>query len=223
MTRPVPRQALGLLAVASALVFTLAWLVAQATEPGYQPASNDLSTLEATTAAHPWIMVGGDLTLAVGIAALAWALTTTVAGMDGHVAVGLLATAAAAVAVQALAREDCDTATADCITREQTGAVTWHHQLHGAASALAFLAVLGASLVLARPLREQWHQRGLATYSIATTAGGSIALLATILGPTPYSGLTERIFLSILIAWILILGLHLAQRIPAPNRATRPR
>lgn len=221
MTRRTPHQTLGVLAAGSAVVFTAVWLAASATEPGYQPARDDLSSLETTTAHHPWIMIGGDLILAAGIAALAWAIRKTARCLDAEVTTWLLATTAAAITVQALAREDCNTAAAACIAREHAGTVTWHHHLHGPASVLGFLTILGAALVLARPLREI-HQRGLAAYSIVTAAIGSIALLASIVTPPAYSGLAERAFITIPVAWVLILGLHLTRPTPTPHDATLP-
>jgi hypothetical protein len=221
MTKPAPRRILGTLAAGSAVVFTLAWIVAPAAEPGYRPLRDDLSALETLTATHPWIMIGGDLTLAAGITALALAVGKNLRGLDMTVGVALLAAAAAGIAAQALAREDCNTALAECVARAQTGQVTWHHHLHGPASVMSFLAVLGAPLVLARPLREQLHRHGLAAYSIATAVAGSLALIGTMVAPQSYGGVAERIFVSIPATWILILGTQLAQQ-PVPLIPRQP-
>jgi hypothetical protein len=70
--------------------------------------------------------------------------------------------------------------------------------------------------VFARPLREQLQRHGLAAYSIATAAVGSLALVGTMVIPEFYSGLAQRIFVSIPAAWILVLGLQLA-RWPLPS------
>ncbi|TCC44828.1 DUF998 domain-containing protein [Kribbella pittospori] len=209
MNRPTPHRALGLLAAGRAVTFTLAWILAPAAQPGYQPLRDDLSAMEALTATQPWIMISGDLSLAAGIAALALAVGTTLRGLDTTVAGTLLFTAAAGITVQALAREDCNTALAECIAREHAGQVSWHHHVHSPAAALSFLAVLAAPLVLARPLREQLHRPVLAVYSIATASGGTLALIATMVVPQAYNGLTQRIFASIPVAWILVLAVQL--------------
>ena len=82
-------------------------------------------------------MISGDLILAAGIAALALAVAKILHGIDMTIAVSLLFTAAAGIAVQALAREDCDTALAACIAREHAGQVTWHHHVHSPAAVLS--------------------------------------------------------------------------------------
>jgi hypothetical protein len=89
-------------------------------------------------------MISGDLALAVGIAALALVVGRTLRSPDTTVAVGLLAAAAVGIVVQALAREDCNTALTDCTARAHAGQLTWHHDPHSPASALAFLVILGA-------------------------------------------------------------------------------
>lgn len=165
-------------------------------------------------------MISGDLALATGITALALAISKIPRGLDMTIAVSLLLTAAAGITVQALAREDCNTALAECIAREHTGQVTWHHHLHSPASALSFLAILAAPLVLARPLHGQLNRCGLAIYSIATAAAGTLALFATMAVSQAYSGLAQRIFVSIPTAWILVLAVQLTGR-PLPTN-TRP-
>jgi hypothetical protein len=56
MNRPTPQRTLGLLAAGSAVMFTLAWILAPATQRGYQQLRDDLSALETVTATRPWII-----------------------------------------------------------------------------------------------------------------------------------------------------------------------
>jgi hypothetical protein len=224
MNRPTRQRIFGLLAAGSAVMFTLAWILAPAAQRGYQPLRDDLSAWRPSPASRPWIMISGELILAAGIAALALAVAKFLRGLDMTVAVSLLFTAAAGITVEALAREDCNTALAECTAREHAGQVTWHHHLHSPAAVLSLLAVLGAPLVLARPLREQLNRRGLAAYSIATAATGSLALIATMVVSQSFSGLAQRIFVSIPVAWILVLAVQFAARpVPKNTRALADR
>ncbi|MEV4513389.1 DUF998 domain-containing protein [Dactylosporangium sp. NPDC049525] len=209
MSRTALRRVLGAAAVAGPIAFTVAWVVASTSSPRHHPWRADISALAAADAPRPWIIVIGELLLAAGILALAAGLAIALAGRDLAVAVGMLTVAALAVAVQATAREDCDTGLADCAARQQAGLVSWHHSLHGQASALSFLTILAAPVILARPLRgnPRWHRLG--TYSAVTAAVGLAILIAYVATPDGWTGLTQRLFVSIPATWTAVLGTQL--------------
>jgi hypothetical membrane protein len=216
VTRTTLRRVLGGAAAAGPLAFTTAWVVASASTPGYKASRDDLSALAVVGAPRPWITMTGEVLLAAGILALAIGLAITLAGRDITVGVGLLITTGLAIAVQAVAREDCDTGLAVCVAREQAGLVSWHHTLHGLASVLSFLTILAAPIILARPFRGNPHWRALATYSVVTTFVGLALLLADVAAPDAWTGLAQRIFVTVPVAWTVVIG---TQLIAAPQTA----
>ena len=214
MTRP-PRSLLGGLAAAGAAAATLAWTLASAIQPGYDPARDDLSALAATGAAHPWLTMTGEFLLGVGVVALAAGLVAALPGRDVVVGFSLLLSAGLATAIQALAREDCPTQHADCVARLQAGQASWHHTLHEATSGLAFVAMLTAPPVLARAFRRDSRWCDLATYSVVTAALGLVLLVAYVAtAETAFGGISQRVFLLVPVAWIAVAGTRLA-RLPA--------
>lgn len=220
MTAHDPRRLLGGLAVAGPLASTIAWPVASAAQDGYSPWREDLSALAAVDAEHPWITIAGDLLLGTGALALALGLVIALRGRDVVVGACLLATAGLAILVQAVAREDCSTQLAACAARVRAGDVSWHHTLHDTSSGLAFLTALATPLVLARPFREDRGWRHLATYSVVTAALGVLLLVgyvATIGGA--WNGLVQRVFLTVPIVWIVVVGARLG-RSPSAGAST---
>jgi hypothetical protein len=87
--------------------------------------------------------------------------------------------------------------------------------LHNYASALSFLTILAAPIILARPLRNNPHWRALATYSVLTTVTGLAFLLAYVAAPDTSTGLAQRLFVTVP-AWTIVLG---KQLIAAPAGA----
>jgi hypothetical membrane protein len=202
----------GGLAVLGVIACTLAWTTASAIQPGYSSIRDDLSALAALGAAHPWITMAGEFLLGAGIVALATGLVRALSGRDAVVGCCLLLSAGVAACIQAVAREDCPTQLTTCAARVRTGAVSWHHTLHGIASVLAFLALLAAPPVLARPFRNDAAWRDLATYSTATAIVGLALLVAYVsTAETGVVGLTQRLFLVAPLAWIAVAGMRLSR------------
>lgn len=200
------RPVLGGLAVAGPAAFTTAWVAASASRPGSQPWRSDISALAALDAPHPWITMTGKLLLAAGILALATGLASVLPGRETAVGVGLLGVAALAIAIAALARQDCDPALAMCAARQRAGQLSWHHSLHDYASGGYFLASLATPLVLARPLRADPRRRPLAAYSVITTIAGLALFVGYLATPDQWAGLVQRVFLTTLVAWTAVLG-----------------
>jgi hypothetical membrane protein len=212
------RRLLGAIAASGPLAFMVAWVIASALQSGYDPARDAESALAALGADHPWITITGELLLGAGTVALAAGLATTLPGRDVAVGSALLLTAGVAIVVQALAREDCVSQLASCAARERAGDVSWHHTLHGMASGLAFFALPGASLVLARPFRIHRHWHALAAYSVITAILGLLALVTFVgTADTSWGGLSEGVFITVLLAWIVVVGIRLSQRPPVPS------
>jgi hypothetical protein len=177
--------------------------------------------LAALDAAHPWITITGEVLLGLAVLALAGGLAITLTGRDVIVAVCLLLAGGLATLVQAVAQEDCGTQVAVCAARIHAGDVSWHHTLHEGASVLAFITILAAPLVLARPFRGHPRWRGLATYSVTTAVLGLALLIGyASTADGPWDGLIQRIFLTIPLAWITLTGIRLA-RPPSGHQVPR--
>jgi hypothetical membrane protein len=217
MIRTTLRRILGGAATAGPLAFTAAWVASTIATPRYDMRRDDISALAVVGAPHPWITITGKLLLAASILALAVGLAISLGGRDRAVGVGMLITAGLAIAVAAMAREDCNTGLAACTARQQAGLASWHHTLHGLASVLFFLTILAAPIILARPLRADPHWRALGTYSVVTTVTGLALLLAYVATPHAWTGLAQRIFVTVPVAWTAILGTRLAGPYPTTS------
>jgi len=136
-------------------------------------------------------------------------LAITLTGREVPVAAGMLVLAGLGIAVSAIAREDCDTGLAACTAQEQAGLVSWHHVLHGVASVVALLAIVAAPIVLTRPLRGDPRSRALATYSVVTTLAGLVLLVGYVAAPAGWTGLAQRVFVTVPVAWTAVLGARL--------------
>jgi hypothetical membrane protein len=213
VNRRTVQRVLGGVAVAGPLACAAAWAFASLSAPGYHPMRADLSALAAAGAPRPWITMTGELLLAAGILALAARLVGTLTGREAAAGIALLATTGVAVAVQALAREDCDTGLAVCMAREQAGTVSWHHQLHNLAAVLSFMTFLAAPAILAVPLRAAAHRHALATYSTLTTVAGVILLVGYVAAPAGWNGLAQRVFVAVPVAWTVVLGTGLRREL----------
>jgi hypothetical membrane protein len=218
VNRRTVQRVLGGAAVAGPLVCAAAWAFASLSTPGHHPMRADLSALAGAGAPRPWITMTGELLLAAGILALAAQLAATLTGREATAGIVLLATTGVAVAVQALAREDCDTGLAVCVAREQAGTVSWHHQLHGLVAVLSFMTFLAAPAILAVPLRAA-HRHALATYSTLTTIAGLVLLVGYVAAPAGWTGLAERVFVTVPVAWTVVIGTGLRRE--PQVRATR--
>jgi hypothetical membrane protein len=90
---------------------------------------------------------------------------------------------------------------------------TWHQAVHDGASAIAFLTILAAMFVLARPFRDHGWTR-LARYSTLVGAAGLLLLVVFIaLSDSSAAGIAELIFLLAPLGWVAVVGLVLAGRL----------
>ena len=146
-----------------------------------------------------WIMIANFIALGVAELAVAAALGRTigdrVSGQVATAAVGLLG--AAFVVAGA------------CVTdkaRLVTGAHTWHGMVHGLmAAVIFFIATPIAALAMARRCRGQ---RSFARYSALTAVATPLLLVATF-NSGGLLGLTERIVIAVVLAWLTIVALQL--------------
>jgi hypothetical membrane protein len=146
-----------------------------------------------------WIMIADFIALGVVELALAAALGRAigdrVSGWIATAAVGLIGAAFVTAGV--------------CVTdpaRLVAGAHTWHGVVHALmAVVIFFIATPIAGLATARRLR---HQRRFARYSALTAAATPALLVATFFSGS-LLGLTERIVIAIVLAWLTSLAAQL--------------
>jgi hypothetical membrane protein len=109
-----------------------------------------------------------------------------------------------------LARVDCRSRLATCAARIDAGDVSWHSTTHELVSLLIFIALVAAPLVLARTFSGGAAWRDLRAYSIITGVVGLVLLILLFSGVAgSWNGVGQRVFVTVLLLWIAILGARL--------------
>jgi len=203
------RLVLGWLAVTGPIAFTISWIVAEVLQDGYSLRQDFISELAALDAEHPWIMIIGFLWLGAGTLAIGIGLAGTLEGRIARIGSILVAVAGVGIIVAGLVRVDCRSRLATCAARIEAGDVSWHSATHELVSLLVFLALVAAPLVLARAFSGRpW--RHLRAYSITTGVVGLVLLVLLFSGVAgSWNGAVQRVFVTVLLLWIAILGAQL--------------
>ena len=203
---------LGWLAMAGPIAFTIAWLVGGLVQDEYSLRQEDISALAAMDAQHAWIMITGFVLLGLGTVALAAGLASTLRYLSAAIGSVLLMIAGIGLTVAGLARNDCSSELPACAARVDAGEVSWHHQVHDNVSLILFLALIAAPLVFARAFGRDDRWRPLRTYSIVTGLLGFALLVLYVIGSAgTWNGVVQRIFISVLLVWIALVGLRLSR------------
>jgi hypothetical membrane protein len=88
--------------------------------------------------------------------------------------------------------------------------VSWHSATHELVSLLVFLALVAAPLVLARAFSGCAPWRDLRAYSITTGVVGLVLLVLLFSGiAESWTGVVQRVLVTVLLLWIAILGARL--------------
>jgi hypothetical membrane protein len=210
---------LGWLAVTGLIAFTIAWIVAEVLQDGYSLRRDYISELAALDAQHAWIMITGFLWLGAGTVALGVGLAGALEGRLARIGSILLALAGIGIIVTGLARVDCRGRLVACAARIDAADVSWHSATHELVSLLVFLALVAAPLVLARAFSGGAPWRDLGAYSITTGAVGLVLPVLLLSGLSgSWSGVVQRVFLTVLLLWIAILGARLIRLSPVRPR-----
>jgi hypothetical membrane protein len=216
------------------VVFTAAWLASSALQTGYSPADLQISGLAAPDARDPWIMITGFLvlggcTVAFG-AALREALaeqqrrgdgTTTaerLAGVSGETPaararpVGLAPTLIQGAGVLTIA--------AGLLRRDHMmlvpGAVSWHNHAHDLVSAVLYVDLVLAQLLLARRFGQESSWQRWRPWLLASAAGTAAVLVAFAADTSaPGAGVLQRVAVTIPLAAVAAVAARLLT-IPAP-------
>jgi hypothetical membrane protein len=203
--------------VAGPVVFTLAWVTASLRQPGKSFTAVQISGLAAENARDPWIMISGFVLLGCCAILFGAALRRVLGGRRraGFGPAAIQAAGILTIAVGLLRRDHV------LLT---SGPESWHNHAHDVVSAVAYVLLIAAPLLLARRLRRDPDWRGLAA-PLAAAAVLSAALLAVFYS-APHSGwdgLLQRVAVSLPLAAIAAVAGRLALLSRRALRGPRPR
>jgi hypothetical membrane protein len=186
------------------IVFTGAWLASSLLQTGYTPIDLQISGLAAPDARDQWIMITGFLVLGGCTVVFGDALNEALAEGKGCAATGMAAARAdlADLAPRLIQRAGLLTIAAGLLRRDHMllvpGAVSWHNHAHDVVSAVLYVDLVFAQLLLARrfgrePGWKPWRPWLLA--SAAATAAVLIAFAGDISAPA--AGILQRVAVTI--------------------------
>ncbi|HEX8075786.1 MAG TPA: DUF998 domain-containing protein [Thermoleophilaceae bacterium] len=214
-------------ALTAQVAFVAAWIVAGALEPSYSHLDTGVSTLGGDQARHPWIVNTAIVLFGLSFAALGLALRAVLPRRNAATAaVWLFAVAGIGMIASALLTVDCDLSKDHCRDLFDAGRLSAHNDAHLWLSLIVPFFLVATPFALARAL---WPGPVAALALAAGIEGVAIGALSWVLfGVGVPDGLTQRIGLFILHAWVFIVGvgiLYALRRAPAPGRLVplRPR
>ena len=203
-----PVRALAWFAIVAQFVFVAAWIVAGALEDGYTHLHDYVSELGADGAANPWIVNAAIVLLGLSVAALAPALWQTLPRRRASQIAGALFVAAGLGFVLAgIFNGDCSTAVdPTCQARYDEWDLSASAQIHGWASFVAGLCLIGTAFALARAL---WNHPVAAPLLVSGLIGVGILVAAPFAesiddGP---DGLVQRVEFLALHLWLIEIAI----------------
>ncbi len=222
-------RALAWFAIVAQVAFVAAWIVAGALQDGYSYLDHHVSDLGADGAAHPWIVNTAIVVLGLGVAALAPALLRVLPKRPAaRVAAGLFLASGAVMVVAGLFHGDCLSAVdSTCQARWDAWDVDTAAKIHAWSSLIAQVLFLATPFALARAL---WGRPVAAPTLACGTAGVVLSVGLILLFGVDHApdGLTQRLGLTLLHAWVIFvaIGILWETRWPAeapPATPMRPR
>jgi hypothetical membrane protein len=199
-------RALAWAAIAGQLVFTAAWVVAGALQPGYSHIEQAVSELGARNASHPWLMNAGLVVLGLSVAGLGPAVTAVLPRRRAsRVAAWLFVAAGASIILAGLFQMDCGMTQQACLDRFHAGQLSWHHDLHLWASLAFDVALVGTPFAISRSL---WPAPSGLLALACGTSGVAFAVIFFILArpEVATAGLAQRAGLGVVHLWVLIVA-----------------
>jgi hypothetical protein len=196
------------LAVAGPVVFTLVWVLLGRSHQGYRPTRETISSLSAHGAAGWPVMVAGQAILVVSFLSVA-VLCVRALGRSGFGPAVLYGIAAAGTVQASVFRTICTQVDAGWCTPMPRSAFPHQQWAHGIGTAMPFVALPLACLVLAG---VSWRVEGLRDVAalalvVLVVALPSVAWFLT--QGTTWHGLSEKVFLTALAAFTGYLGFRL--------------
>lgn len=201
-------KVLRVLAVAGPLLFTLVWVLLARSHAGYRPARETISSLSAHGAPGWPVMVAGQAALVVAFLAVA-TLCVRALGRAGIGPAVLFGIAAAGTFQASVFRTICTQVDAGWCTPMPRSAFPHQQWAHGVGTALPFVALPLACLVVAWVAWRVEGLRDLAVVALAVLVVALPSVLWFLTQGTDWHGLSEKVFLTSLAAFTGYLGFRL--------------
>ena len=193
--------------------FTAAWIAAASRQPGLAFAAPQISGLAADNARDPWLMISGFVLLggcAVGFGA---ALRNMLSGRQAGPGPRLIQLAGVLTIAAGLLRRDHVLLT--------TGPESWHNHAHDVVSAVGYVLLVAAPVLLARRFSGDPRWRRL-TVPLVSSATASAALLVTFYSApqSTWDATLQRIAVSLPLAAIVAVAVRLLSAAPPADVAS---
>jgi hypothetical membrane protein len=219
------------------VAFTGAWLASSLLQTGYSPADIQISGLAAPDANDPWIMITGFLVLGGCTVAFGSALQEALAEPWGRVCAGTpmnpesrvsagtpAACAEPGPAPRLIQSAGVLTIAAGLLRRDHMllvpGAVSWHNHAHDVVSAVLYVDLVLAQVLLARRFGRDPAWRPWRRWLLGSAAVTGASLVAFAAGTSaPGAGILQRVAVTIPLAAITAIAVRLLR---IPMRAGQP-
>jgi hypothetical membrane protein len=217
-SRPAGRRAVLAGAIAGILGpagFTAAWIAAAFRQPRLAFSAPQISGLAAENARDPWLMISGFVLLGGCAVGFGVALAAVLGGRS-RAGLGPLAIQLAGVLTIAagLLRRDHVLLT--------TGPESWHNHAHDVVSAVVYILLVTAPLLLARRFSRNEDWRGLTVPLVASAMASAALLVAFYCAPqNSWDATLQRIAVSLPLAAIAAVAMRLA-RLAVPASPASP-
>jgi Protein of unknown function (DUF998) len=209
------------------VVFTGAWLASSLLQTGHSPAKIQISGLAAPDAKEPWIMIAGFLVLGGCTVAFGSALQEALAPTRRRVAAGTpvdakshvsaetpAARAGPGLAPRLIQSAGVLTIAAGLLRRDHMllvpGAVSWHNHAHDLVSAVLYVDLVLAQVLLARRFGREPAWRSWQPWLLASAAVTAAVLIAFAAGTSAAdAGILQRVAVTIPLAAIAAIAARL--------------
>jgi Protein of unknown function (DUF998) len=218
-------------------VFTGAWLAGSLLQTGHSPGDIQISGLAAPDAKDPWIMITGFLVLGGCTIAFGSAWQEALAEPQGRISAGAPVDrksrasagtpadrAEAGLAPWLIQSAGVLTIAAGLLRRDHMllvpGAVSWHNHAHDVVSAVLYVDLVLAQVLLARRFGREPAWRPWRPWLLASAAVTGAILIAFAAGTSaPGAGILQRVAVTIPLAAIAAIAVQLLR---LPMTAGRP-
>lgn len=201
----------GLAGVAGPAAFTLAWIVAALRQPGKSFSAVQISGLAADDAKDPWIMIGGFLVLGGCGICFGRALYSALGGRGrAGPAPGAIEAAGALAIAAGLLRRDHVLLT--------SGPASWHNHAHDAVSAVVYVLLVAAPVMLAYRIRRDPRWRGFPVALLAAAVASAALLVVFYATPRDsWDATLQRVAVTLPLAAIAAVAVRLVASAGSPR------